>query len=188
MRSFVAVPVPPDVRGRLVLVQEALRRAQADVRWVEPENLHLTLKFLGDLGEPEVDRLRELLEQEARRWPELSLRYEGVGFFPSSGLPRVVWAGARGDLEKLAGLAQAVERAALEVGVPREGRPFVAHLTLGRVKSGRRVEALRSALENQREASFGAQSVRGFVLLKSTLTPQGSVYEPLAEFTLGPRG
>jgi 2'-5' RNA ligase len=185
MRTFVAVPIPPPVRARLVQVQEALRRADADVRWVEAENLHLTLKFLGDLEEPEVERLRELLGQEARRWPELSLRYEGVGVFPSSGLPRVVWAGARGDLEKLAGLAQAIERAALQVGVPREGRPFVAHLTLGRVKSGRRLEALRSALENQREASFGDQTLRGFVLLQSTLTPQGSIYEPLAEFPLG---
>jgi len=185
MRAFVAVPVGDAVRGILGRVQEALRRADADVRWVEPANLHLSMKFLGEVSEEQAGRLRGLLETEAGRWPRLALEVAGVGTFPEGGLPRVVWAGCRGDLGKLAGLAQAVERAAEQVGVPREGRPFVAHLTIGRVKSGRNAKRLLAAIENQREVPVGREEVARLVLYRSTLTPDGPVYEELAEFPLG---
>lgn len=185
MRCFVAIAIPEAVRGLLVRVQEALRRADADVKWVEEENLHLSLKFLGNVTEEQVGRLRELLMLEAARWPAMALTYAGIGTFPERGEPRVVWAGATGDLEKLAGLAAAVERAAEQVGVPREGRPFVAHLTLGRVKSGRNAKRLLSAIENQRQVPLGGETVTEFVLYRSTTTPQGPIYEALDRFALG---
>ena len=184
MRCFLAIDAPDDVRKLLVRVQEALRRADADVKWVEEENLHLSLKFLGDVSEDQVARLKELLAGEAARWPAMQLTYAGIGTFPDHGLPRVVWAGATGDLEKLAGLAAAVERAAGQVGVPGEGRPFVAHLTLGRVKSGRSAKRLQLEIENQRRVPLGGDLVREFVLYQSTLTPSGPVYEALARFPL----
>jgi 2'-5' RNA ligase len=184
MRCFVAVDAPDDVRELLVRVQEALRRAESDVKWVEEVNLHLSLKFLGDVTDAQVAQLKELLAVEAARWPPMKLTYAGIGAFPDHGLPRVVWAGATGDLEKLAGLAVAVERAAEQVGVPREGRPFVAHLTLGRVKSGRNAKRLQSAIENQRQVPLGGDLVREFVLYQSTLTSEGPVYEALARFPL----
>ena len=186
MRAFVAVPVGGAVRGILVRIQEALRRADADVKWVEPHNLHLSVKFLGEIGEDPAARLGELLREEAARWPRLALEYAGVGTFPDHGPPRVVWAGCRGDLEKLAGLARAVERAAEQVGVPRENRPFVAHLTLGRVKSARNERRLRAAIENQRNVPVGKEEVAGLVLYRSTTRPEGPVYDALAEFPLSP--
>jgi len=185
MRCFVAVRVPDAVRRRVAELQQALRRAEADVRWVEEGNLHLTLKFLGEIGEGEAARLGELLSLEAARWPRLKVEYAGAGSFPERGAPRVVWAGLSGDLEKLAGLAAAVERAAEQVGVPREGRPFVAHLTIGRVKSPRNARRLAAAVEQQDGAALGKDEVAEFVLFRSTLTPQGPVYEPLAVFPLG---
>ncbi len=185
MRCFVAVEVAAPVRGRVMELQQALRRADADVKWVEEKNLHLTLKFLGEIGEEQADRLRELLAAEAARWPRLAVEYAGGGTFPSGGVPRVVWAGLSGDLEKLAGLAAAVERAAGQVGVPREGRPFVAHLTIGRVKSARNAKRLLAALEPQRQAALGKDEIGEIVLFRSTLTPQGPVYEPLARFPFG---
>lgn len=185
MRCFLAIDAPDDVRKLLVRVQEALRRADADVKWVEEENLHLSLKFLGDVTADRVARLKELLAAEAARWPAMKLTYAGIGAFPDHGLPRVVWAGATGDLEKLAGLASAAERAAEQVGVPREGRPFVAHLTLGRVKSGRNAKRLQSAIENQRQVPLGGDHAREFVLYQSTLTPSGPFYEVIERFNLG---
>jgi 2'-5' RNA ligase len=97
----------------------------------------------------------------------------------------VVWAGCSGDLEKAAGLAGAVERAAERVGVPREGRPFVAHVTLGRVKSDRGLRTLQAAIGNQRQADFGRDEAGAFALYRSTLTPEGPVYEELERFALG---
>jgi 2'-5' RNA ligase len=185
VRGFIAVDAPPEIRKLLVRVQAALRRADADVRWVEEENLHLSLKFLGDVTQGQVLELQPLLRAEAALWPAMRLTYAGIGVFPSRGLPRVVWAGATGDLEQLAGLAAAVERAAERVGVPREGRPFVAHLTLGRVKSGRNARRLQAVIEEQRHLPLGTDTVRDLVLYQSTLTSGGPVYQELVRLALG---
>jgi len=186
MRCFIAVALPAPVRKLLVQVQEALRRADAHVKWVEEENLHLSLKFLGDLDEDAVATLKGALSIEALQWPAMELTYEGIGTFPERGVPRVVWAGCAGDLPKLAALAGAVERCAEQVGVPRERHPFAAHLTLGRVKSDRNVKRLMSAIDNQRRVPLGKDQVREFVLYKSTLTDQAPLYEVMAAFPLKP--
>jgi 2'-5' RNA ligase len=186
MRCFVAVALPPDVRKLLVQVQDALRRSDAHVKWVEEENLHLSLKFLGELDPDAVATLKGALSIEALQWTRMDLTYEGVGTFPERGLPRVVWAGCSGDLPKLAALAGAVERCAEQVGVPRERHPFAAHLTLGRVKSDRNVKRLMSAIENQRHVPLGKDTVKEFVLYESTLTDRGPEYEALSTFPLKP--
>ena len=185
MRCFVAVKVCAPVCKLLLQVQEALQRADADVKWVEEGNLHLTLKFLGDLSEDQLASLRSLLIAEAARWPRMSLTYAGTGVFPEHGEPRVVWAGCSGDVAKLAGLAAAIELHAESVGVPNERRPFVAHLTLGRVKSSRNVKRLQAAIENQRQVPLGPDEITEFVLFQSRLTSAGPTYEPLARFSLG---
>ncbi len=180
----MAVALPPAVRKHLVRVQDILRRADPDVKWVEEENLHLSLKFLGDVDDEPLATLKGLLSVEALRWPRLRLTYAGIGSFPDHGTPRVLWAGCSGDLEKLAGLAGAVERAAETVGVPREHRPFVAHLTIGRVRSARNLKGLKAALENQREVPLGSDEVAGFVLYESHLSNKGPIYEEVATFPL----
>lgn len=185
MRCFVAVPVSVSVRRRVGELQRELRRAEADVKWVEEGNLHLTLKFLGEIGEEAAGRLRELLSAEASRWPPLEVEYAGTGSFPGGDRPRVIWVGVRGDVGKLVSLAAAVDRAAEHVGVPREGRPFAAHLTVGRVRSPRDIRRLAAALERWNEAGFGRDEIREIVLYRSTLAPQGPVYDPLARFPLG---
>ncbi len=185
MRSFVAVKVAPPVLDLLVRVQETLRRADADVRWVKRETLHLTLKFLGDLAEEQVVALRRLLAEEAGRWRPMRLQYGGIGTFPEHGAPRVVWAGAAGDVDRLSGLATAVGRHGESVGAPRDPHPFVAHLTIGRVKSDRNVKRLRAAIEAQSRVPLGTDEVASFALFRSTLTPDGPVYDEVEAFPLG---
>jgi 2'-5' RNA ligase len=184
MRCFVAIKVGDAVRDLLVRVQETLRRADAQIRWVERENLHLTLKFLGDLDDDQVASLKRLLSEEAPRWKPLQLQYGGIGTFPGRGVPRVVWAGATGDVERLAGLASAVERHAESVGVPRERHPFIAHLTIGRVKGQRNFKQLQSAILPQRQVPLGSDVVSSFELLQSTLTSDGPIYEVIESFAL----
>lgn len=184
MRCFVGITVAEPIRTLLLKVQDALRRAEGDVKWVDEAQLHLTLKFLGDLTEDAVSTLRARLTEEAVRWPRMALTYAGTGAFPEKGELKVIWAGCTGDIDKLAGLAAAIERHAESVGVPAERRPFVAHLTLGRVKSARNLHRLREAIAQQRQVPLGKDEVAGFVLFKSTLTSQGPIYERIAEFGL----
>jgi 2'-5' RNA ligase len=184
MRCFVALVLPDPVKKLLVQVQDALRRADADVKWVEEENLHLSLKFLGNLDEDASDRLKGLLGVEALAWSAMDLTYGGVGTFPERGAPRVIWAGCTGEIGKLAALAAAIERCAEQVGVPREHHPFVAHLTLGRVRSDRNVKRLLSAIENQRQVPLGKDRAKEFVLMQSTLGQKGPTYNPIADFGL----
>ncbi|MFN3485621.1 MAG: RNA 2',3'-cyclic phosphodiesterase [Planctomycetota bacterium] len=129
--------------------------------------------------------LRSLLAAEIGRRPRPRLVYAGLGTFPERGAPRIVWAGCAGDAAALADLAAAIERAAQTVGVPPERRPFAAHLTLGRVRSPRGAAALRAAIERHARAEFGTDEPAAAVLYRSTLTPSGPVYEPLAEFPFG---
>jgi 2'-5' RNA ligase len=185
MRCFVALPVAPAVRRALAATQTVLRRAGADVSWVAEENFHLTLKFLGEIDETAAATLKELLAGEIGRRPRPRLLYAGLGAFPERGAPRVVWAGCSGDVTALSDLAAATERAAETIGVPPERRAFAAHLTLGRVRSPRGRAALRAAIERHARAEFGADAPAAALLYRSTLTPAGPVYEPLAEFPFG---
>lgn len=182
VRGFVAINPAEAVRKGAVEIQEALRRADGDVRWVGEATLHLTLKFLGEIGEAQAEELCALLDEEASRWPPIEVTWAGVGIFPAGGVPKVVWIGCAGEAVKLAG---AVERAAERIGVPREARPFAAHLTIGRVKSERNAKRLIAAVEGRREARAGRETVTSFELMESTLTPQGSVYSVRRTFPLG---
>lgn len=174
MRAFVALEIPRELREALARFQEELRAVGLDVRWTPSEQIHLTLKFLGEIEEARVDPLRRDLEAGAARHPAPRLQIVGIGAFPEQGPPRVVWAGCRG-LDP--GIADAVDVAAARQGVLRESRAFVPHLTLGRVKAAGR---LREAIGAARERRFGRMAPKELVLFRSTLRPSGAVHEAVA--------
>jgi 2'-5' RNA ligase len=186
MRAFVALPTDEPIRDALSRMIERLRRVDADVRWVDPQSLHVTLKFLGWIEDDQLAKIRELLRTDAARFTPLQIEFHGLGQFPPRGIPRVVWAGCRGDVEKLAGLAGAVERAAVAIGVEPDTRlPFSPHLTIGRVKSSRGARALAEQIAAKADEPFGRQTVASIILFKSTLTPKGPIYETIESFPLG---
>jgi len=185
-RAFVAIPLPEDVRERLASLQDRLRPARADVKWVDPALLHVTLKFLGDLDDGARPVLESDLQRVAAAAAPIDLEARGLGAFPPSGAPRVVWAGLSERAPgRLAALAVAVEGAAAAAGFPPEGRPFASHVTLGRVKSPRNAAALRALLEAGRDADAGAFRADALVLFRSDLAPQGPTYTAVARFPLG---
>lgn len=184
MRCFIAVDVPPAVREAAMRAQESLRAAGADVKWTSPESLHVTLKFLGWLEPAAVDQVKRRLAADVPSRERLAVRFRGIGTFPERGQPRVIWAGCEGDVEGLSTLARLAEEAGTQAGVEPEARPFAPHLTLGRVKSPRNVKALQALLPRFRDADFGECPVQAVVLYKSTLLPQGAIYEPQAAYPL----
>jgi 2'-5' RNA ligase len=184
MRLFIAVNLPSEVRQRLAAVQDRLRSAQADVSWVRAENMHATLKFLGETEESRLDRIRPALVEVARGKAPFPIRVSGLGSFGGR-VPRVVWVGIEAGAEPLSGLAKDVEAAMARLGFPREKRGFSAHLTLGRVRSPRNAAALLAALGQADAGPFGTVVVTQFDLMQSELRPTGSVYTVLDRFPLG---
>ncbi|MBI4537817.1 MAG: RNA 2',3'-cyclic phosphodiesterase [candidate division NC10 bacterium] len=186
MRLFVAVHLPEEIRERLAAVQDRLRAVRADVSWVRPGNIHLTLKFLGEVEPARQEGIRAALREVARGSEPCEAAVAGVGSFGGR-IPRVIWAGITGGAEALGKLAGRVDAAMAGVGFSREKRPFAPHLTLGRVRSPRKAAELLAALRAEAQADLGATRVTAIFLMESQLNPQGSIYTVVERFLLGPR-
>lgn len=191
MRLFFAIELPKDVRGQLLRLRGELERKQyGRVKWERPENLHLTLKFLGDVPDPAVPALCEAV-RAARGSGPFRLRPEGWVFFPERGPVRIVAAGVGGDTDWLTLLQRDVESACEAAGYPRDARAYHAHLTIGRAKDGLPHD-LRTRYGHRPGGrtppgageSGPAFDVTEFVLMESQLRPEGPLYTPVARFAL----
>ncbi len=189
LRAFIAVELPPAARDAVEGVIRDLRARTGDgVRWVRPEGVHLTLKFLGDIDAYTVPALSQALDRCAAPAAPFDLCLEGVGAFPNARRPRVVWVGLGGGLEALLGLQQSIEGELEALGYARERRAFTPHLTLGRVRDrlpptqGR---ALSEALGVVSVQPGVGMPVREVSLIKSDLRPSGAVYTRLHAAGLG---
>ena len=185
IRAFLALDLPETLRPSLALVIEELKRSRADVRWVPPGNIHLTLKFFGNVTDDEIGSLAMAAREAAAGEAPLQLQVTVAGAFPSPKAPRVVWLGLGGDVLPLTRLFQKLEKAFAALGYPPEGRPFQPHLTLGRVKSPANREKLAMLLMKLPPLDWPAFTVRELILFQSILSPQGSKYTPLKVIPLG---
>jgi 2'-5' RNA ligase len=183
IRSFIAVDLAPQVRAALLDVCRKLAAAGADVRWVRPGGLHVTLKFLGPVRRSLLQSVRDCLAAALVGQPQLHLEVRGLGAFPSLRRPRVLWAGILGD--GLAELARRARAAVEELGFEAEKRVFRPHVTLGRVRSMRGWERLEAAMKSHLEAQFGESNVDAVIVYRSTLRPDGAEYDPLWTIPLG---
>jgi 2'-5' RNA ligase len=184
LRCFIAIELPEDLKEGIAGKTMRLRAAEADVKWVSPENLHLTLKFLGNTPEDLLAGVREKLSAVAGRHPAFSFSLSGAGAFPDSGRPRVVWIGVR-DPGGIVQLQRDVEGAMAELGFEAERRAYSPHLTLGRVKSPRGRIALQEELARIRDIDFGSVEVRQVSIMRSQLRPTGASYSRLFGAPLG---
>jgi 2'-5' RNA ligase len=154
------------------------------VAWVRPENIHLSLAFLGNVPSDSVDALGAALDRAGRPVAPFSFDVEGIGTFGSRRSPRVIWAGAQG-VPPLLTLQERVARALGTLGYEPDRKTFTPHLTIGRVRSARGREALLGALESVADASFGRVDVAHVRLMRSRLRPEGAEYSVLHETPLG---
>lgn len=187
MRTFIALELPKEIKDSLADIQEQLRASAADVKWVKPENIHLTLKFLGDINEQQLTQIISILEEIGRDKLSFDISLSTLGAFPKITFPRVIWVGIdKGDNETQ-DIAQVLEEKIAKVGIPREDRPFSSHITIGRLRSGLNREKLTKNLEGLQK-NFGKYKkeflVTKITLFKSTLVPSGPIYETLKEANL----
>lgn len=183
MRLFIAVDLNSQNKDALTGLQARLKKADADVKWVAPENIHLTLKFLGQVQEEKAPKIISGIKESIAGFKPFSLEIVSLGAFPSLKYPRVIWAGIEKGKENLEKLAERIETAMLKLGFPEEKRGFSSHLTLGRVRSAKNKDRLCRQISL---ASFPAlpQDIASVNLYQSRLTPQGPIYEKLAEASL----
>jgi 2'-5' RNA ligase len=180
MRVFLAIETPEDVRKRLADVQSKLSPVSSSARWVAPESIHITLKFLGEVAETRLNDIDEALS--GLNWMPIRVSVSGLGFFPGERSPRVFWAGL--SAPSLAELAREIEGRLERFGFDREERAFRPHITLARARDNRLDAALVAHAMRIEETEFGAFTVDRCFLIQSTLKPSGAVYTKIREYVL----
>lgn len=190
IRSFVAVDLGSSLKTKLATIQRELKAGtpQGSVRWVRPEAVHLTLKFLGNVPSARIEKIVTALRQASGPVAAFSFRVVGAGCFPNYSRPRVVWAGVDDAGGALRSLQKALESALAPLGFEPERRPFKPHLTLGRVQRRASAADVRAIGERVRALDVGVLGeveVREIVLMRSDLSPEGARYTPLAHIPLG---
>jgi 2'-5' RNA ligase len=179
IRCFLAVELPPPTLSKIGKIQDRLQTSRADVRWVKPDRIHLTLKFFGNIEEEQVTHISSVMEAAAAQRTSFALSIEGLGAFPSSRNPRVIWLGLQGWEENLLPLQRDLEARLEAIGFPPEERSYRPHLTLGRVKSLKEKRDLVDLIERERDVNIGSFVVDRLVLFRSDLRPTGPIYTPL---------
>lgn len=182
IRCFLAIALPEDLRNSLESLRYRLDLPQFDVRWVDPKNLHLTLRFLGEISEEDLETVSAAAQKTAEGTESFSLLIQGLGAFPSIGSPRIVWAGAEPP-EPVVRLERKLSRELEGLNWPPPDKPFRPHLTIGRVKSSRGKGELRKLLERNQKEKIGEMRVTEILLVQSQLRPSGPLYQNLKRFT-----
>jgi 2'-5' RNA ligase len=184
MRTFIAIELPKEIKDALSKLQQQLKSTQADVKWVAPENIHLTLKFLGEVEDKNLESIIKIINELAKNYPSFLARIFSIGAFPKLNYPRVIWVGIDKGDDRIKEIANELENRIAKLGIPKESRPFSSHITIGRTRSTLNRERLAQEL-NKLTEEFGQEnlefSVAKITLYKSILTPKGPIYEVLNE-------
>jgi 2'-5' RNA ligase len=187
IRAFIAIEPTAQIRSALGDIQSKLQRADlgAKVSWVKPGGIHITLRFLGDVPSSQVEEIGSAMGRAAGGHSKFRIACGGVGVFPESGSPRVVWAGVTEGVDSLSRLSRDINMQLSQLGFPPEDRAFKAHLTLGRVKSRLDRSRLLSLVEKL-ETPPMKMVAEEVILFRSDLRPQGAIYTSLKRIALIP--
>lgn len=183
LRLFVAFELPPPIVAELTDYIAPLRELDDGVRWVKPDKVHLTLKFLGETPVAKIATIKATLAEVCRQFAPFTCEIAGAGTFPNPQRPQVLWVGLHDPHGRLGKLAQEVDRALHQVGFAREKRAFSPHVTLGRVRAGRAAAAVKEMMNHP----FPSRELacEKLVLMHSVLQREGAVYTALQRFALG---
>jgi 2'-5' RNA ligase len=184
-RAFIAFDLPERILSFLAKVQQGLKAYGFKVKWVRPENIHLTLKFLGNTDTADTDKILGAISNAVKNTEPLSLAVEGIGVFPDVRRPRIIWAGLKGQMEVLLELQRALDGYLMSLGFPKETRPFRGHLTLGRIKGRIRSAQMDKAVQKFEGFESDPFKVNEIFLFKSDLKPTGAVYSKVRSVSFG---
>jgi len=188
IRSFIAIELPDDLKIWLTQLQDKLKKeGQAPVKWVDPYSIHLTLKFLGNVSVNKIDDITEAIVAATQEACPFHLKVKDLGVFPNSRRVQVVWVGLDGEIDQLNQLQQRIDLNLVPLGYARETRPFVAHLTLARVREyvtleqRQKLGQLVASTKIETSFSFNVDAIN---LMRSQLTREGAIYSRIASVSL----
>ena len=184
LRLFIALPLPHEVESELNQLLVQLRPKSDNVKWVPAKNIHLTIKFLGDTDNKLVGKITNAIDEISARYQPFQTTLDRIGAFPNFRRPRVIWVCGSEPIEFIDDIAQDIDHQMIKLRFEKEKRPFKPHLTLGRVRQGRRIDVLADFLQTF-ELKPTPLTLDRVVLFKSILTPKGAIYERLHEARLG---
>jgi RNA 2',3'-cyclic 3'-phosphodiesterase len=180
-RGFIAIEIK--ATPKLLTFEEDIAKTGADVKFVEPENIHITVKFLGDTDEKHIDAIEQSMKESVREIKPFSVTLRGTGVFPNKNYVKVLWIGII-NTRNIETIAHAIDTSLAPGGFKKEPRGFSPHLTVGRVKTARKKEELLKVIERYNNEEFSIQEIHSIVLKKSELTPKGPIYTTLREVRL----
>jgi 2'-5' RNA ligase len=186
IRSFLALPISGGVKEKLKHILLDLQLIQADVKWVKLENIHLTLKFLGDVDEDRLECVADILKKCCPGFVPCAAQLIAIGAFPDLRHPKILWGALDDSNKKILAYVDVLEGEMARSGFTKEERPFKPHLTIGRVRSNTNLNQLIHAIRKITFEDKIEQVFDKIILFKSTLTSQGPEYEVLKEFKIGP--
>jgi 2'-5' RNA ligase len=176
VRVFIAVPLPVELKAKLVVLQQEFRRLPVEATWVHAAGFHITLKFLGEVDSAQIEPIVSCMTETAQRYHPFSLTLSGIGVFPRESSPRVLWVGIQDATGFLKQMQQMLEAQLARAGYPREERPFAPHLTLARLKHVSRRNEFLTGLNAHSKVVLGHLEVDHIELVKSQLSPSGARY------------
>jgi len=180
-RGFIAIDIP--INKKFLEMENEIKNTAADLKLVEPENIHVTLKFLGDTDEENIDKIGEIIKNSVKDINSFNIKLKGSGVFPNKSYIKVIWIGLE-NAEKIGEIAKKIDEQLKNLGFQVEKRGFSAHLTIARVKSSRNKEKLLQIIEKYKDVEFATINVSSVKLKKSDLTPKGPIYTTLKELKL----
>ena len=182
IRSFVAVDLEePTIHERILSAQKGLEQTRAELKLVDPNIMHLTLRFLGEIPQSTVEQVKEAMQ--GLRFSPFEVEFSGLGVFPNPNRINVVWVGIKQGYDQLDEIFHQLEPKLRQLGLPPDNKGFSPHLTIARVRSAANREALSDYVSSLREQEFGKMPARTVRLKKSTLTPKGPIYTTIHEVT-----
>ena len=182
IRAFLAIDLDDDLKPKINNVIREFKQIDANIKYVDLQNLHFTLKFFGDIDTEGIDLLSSKIESVVKDFEPFNIKIKGCGAFPNKNRIKVIWVGLDED-EILKELHDKLDKEFNSIGFDLD-RKFSSHLTIGRMKSAKGKDKVKDTLEKYDDIDIGSMEVTSIVLKKSTLTPQGPIYEDLIEFRL----
>ncbi|MDH5510795.1 MAG: RNA 2',3'-cyclic phosphodiesterase [Nitrospinota bacterium] len=184
MRLFFAIDISEDVRLAAEKLIHSIEAPKGTVKWIQPDNLHITLKFLGETTSGKLEAIISASRMVASTHESMSVQVSGLGVFPDKRKPRIVWLGIKGDTTRMQILAGDLDEVMVQEGFEEENRTFSPHITIGRVRDPKAGKIISNAIADHQKTGFGSFVVDKLLLYESRLRPEGPLYTVVSEFPL----